>query len=41
MLKTPPRTLLEVYNSLPEGTLAGLVNNSLVWRLRRITIIRM
>ena len=30
MLKPPPRTLLEVYQSLPEGTLAELVNNQLV-----------
>ncbi len=30
MLKAPPRTLLEVYESLPEGTLAELVNNQLV-----------
>lgn len=30
MLKSPPRTLLEVYESLPEGTLAELVNNQLV-----------
>ena len=30
MLKAPTRTLLEVYKSLPEGTLAELVNNQLV-----------
>lgn len=30
MLKAPPKTLLEVYESLPEGTLAELVNNRLV-----------
>lgn len=30
MLRVPPRTLLEVYKSLPEGTLAELVNNQLV-----------
>lgn len=30
MLKAPPKTLLEVYESLPEGTLAELVNNQLV-----------
>jgi Uma2 family endonuclease len=26
----PPKTMLEVYNSLPEGTLCQLVNNNLV-----------
>lgn len=30
MLKAPSKTLLEVYESLPEGTLAELVNNQLV-----------
>lgn len=27
---TPPRTILEVYESLPEGTLAQLINNQVV-----------
>jgi hypothetical protein len=27
---TPPRTLLEVFESLPEGTLCQLINNKLV-----------
>ncbi len=26
----PPKTMLEVYNSLPEGTLCQLINNNLV-----------
>lgn len=30
MIQSPPRTILEVFESLPEGTLAQLVNNQLV-----------
>lgn len=30
MVKAPPRTMFEVFESLPEGTLAQLVNNQLV-----------
>jgi Uma2 family endonuclease len=30
MIKTPPRTILEVFESLPEGTLAQVINNKLV-----------
>src|SRR5436190_4211357 len=26
-IETPPRTIMEVYKSLPEGTLAELINN--------------
>lgn len=30
MIQTPPRTILEVFESLPEGTLAEVINNQLV-----------
>lgn len=30
LLRTPPRTLKEVWESLPEGTLCQLINNTLV-----------
>jgi Uma2 family endonuclease len=30
MIQTPPRTILEVFESLPEGTLAQIINDSLV-----------
>lgn len=30
MIKSPPRTIMEVFESLPEGTLAEVVNNKLV-----------
>ncbi|HEU4903104.1 MAG TPA: Uma2 family endonuclease, partial [Flavisolibacter sp.] len=30
MIQTPPRTILEVFESLPEGTLAEIINNNLV-----------
>lgn len=30
MIQTPPRTILEVFESLPEGTLAQIINNHLV-----------
>jgi Uma2 family endonuclease len=30
MIQSPPRTILEVFESLPEGTLAEVVNNQLV-----------
>ena len=28
-LKTPPRTIMEVYKMLPEGTLAEIINGSI------------
>ena len=30
MIQSPPRTILEVFESLPEGTLAQIINNNLV-----------
>ncbi len=30
IIPRPPKTMLEVYNSLPEGTLCQLINNNLV-----------
>lgn len=30
MIQTPPRTIMEVFESLPEGTLAEIINNNLV-----------
>lgn len=30
MIQSPPRTILEVFESLPEGTLAEVINNQLV-----------
>jgi Uma2 family endonuclease len=30
MLQAPPRTILEVFESLPEGTLAQIINNNLI-----------
>ncbi len=30
IIPLPPKTMLEVYNSLPEGTLCQLINNNLV-----------
>jgi len=30
MVKSPPRTLMEVFRSLPEGTLAQLIENQLI-----------
>jgi len=30
MIQTPPRTILEVFESLPEGTLCQVINNQLV-----------
>lgn len=30
MIQTPPRTIMEVFESLPEGTLAEVINNQLI-----------
>lgn len=30
MIAAPPRTILEVFENLPEGTLAQLVNNQII-----------
>lgn len=30
MIQTPPRTILEVFESLPEGTLCELINNKII-----------
>jgi Uma2 family endonuclease len=30
MIQTPPRTILEVFESLPKGTLAQVINNNLI-----------
>ncbi len=30
MIQAPPRTMLEVFESLPEGTLCQLINNIII-----------